>query len=198
MRVVRALLLASCAATACACGWLVGGTADPEPAPAGDEAGTSADAGAESTTGDATPCIPRTCADVGANCGAIPDGCGNVISDCGTCVANETCGAAGPNKCGAGPCTPKTCAAVGAQCGPASDGCGGVLPCGQCDAGSCTATNACECGIVADSCATGGGGMTGACPMKTGKLVRCATATAAVPLCDLCANNAGGTWYCCH
>ncbi|APR86170.1 Tryptophan synthase alpha chain [Minicystis rosea] len=73
-----------------------------------------------------------TCADVGANCGAIADGCGGILQ-CGDCVSPETCGGAGkPNVCGTFVCTPTTCAQAGADCGPIGDGCGGVLDCGTC------------------------------------------------------------------
>ena len=36
-------------------------------------------------------CLARTCADVGAECGAIDDGCGNSLA-CGSCEAGTTCG----------------------------------------------------------------------------------------------------------
>jgi hypothetical protein len=87
-------------------------------------------------------CTPRTCAQIGAQCGLQGDGCGNTI-DCGPCGAPMTCGGAGTlNVCGlppptpdAGPaCTPRTCQQVGATCGPIGDGCGGVLDCGRCSA----------------------------------------------------------------
>lgn len=40
------------------------------------------------------------CKDAGANCGIIPDGKGGQVN-CGLCPAGSTCGAGGPNKCGA-------------------------------------------------------------------------------------------------
>ena len=44
-------------------------------------------------------CDPRTCADVGAECGQIGDGCGDSV-DCGPCADGETCGGGGiPNQC---------------------------------------------------------------------------------------------------
>jgi hypothetical protein len=32
-------------------------------------------------------CVPKTCAQLGLNCGPAPDNCGNQI-DCGTCRVN--------------------------------------------------------------------------------------------------------------
>jgi hypothetical protein len=48
------------------------------------------------------PCVPKTCTQLGFNCGSATDGCGNTIN-CGTC-ASGTCGGCGqPNVCcGAG------------------------------------------------------------------------------------------------
>ena len=41
-----------------------------------------------------SPCKPRTCAAVGANCGFIGDGCGGTL-DCGTCTPPAICGGSG-------------------------------------------------------------------------------------------------------
>jgi hypothetical protein len=50
----------------------------------------------------APPCVPRTCAQAGANCGPVADGCGGILP-CGTCVAPQTCGGGGTvNLCGGG------------------------------------------------------------------------------------------------
>ncbi len=47
-------------------------------------------------------CTPRTCAQVGANCGPVSDGCGALLQ-CGTCMAPDICGGGGtPNVCGGG------------------------------------------------------------------------------------------------
>ncbi len=94
---------------------------------------------------DLPTCTPRTCQQLGAQCGEVGDGCGNVI-DCGDCPVGQSCGAGGPNRCGA-PCTPVTCQQLGIQCGPAGDGCGNLLQCGACPMGQ--------------SC--GGGGTPGVC-----------------------------------
>jgi hypothetical protein len=49
---------------------------------------------------DAGSCVPRTCQDLGYDCGANGDGCGNVIQ-CGTCTAPDVCGGGGePSVCG--------------------------------------------------------------------------------------------------
>jgi hypothetical protein len=93
-------------------------------------------------------CTPKTCEGLGYDCGTAGDGCGAAIN-CGTCEANETCGAAGPNKCGTASCTPKTCEQQGFECGMAGDGCGNALNCGNCDAGMVCGLNAPgKCGSV--------------------------------------------------
>jgi hypothetical protein len=88
-------------------------------------------------------CTPRTCQDLGYECGPAGDGCGNLIV-CGTCLAPSSCGGAGqPNLCGVPDggsydgCVPQTCASLsvgGSACGMHEDGCGGVLSCGACSA----------------------------------------------------------------
>jgi hypothetical protein len=109
--------------------------------------------------GVAPPCTPKTCADLGYDCGKAIDGCNNVI-DCGptACPSGGVCGGGGFNKCGgpdgglvpdAGPpCTPKTCASAGFNCGQAGDGCGGTIgPCGTCTSPQvCGATKPNVCG----------------------------------------------------
>jgi hypothetical protein len=102
-------------------------------------------------------CVPKTCAQLNANCGQIGDGCGNLITcgpNAGNCTGTDTCGGAGvPFQCGHPPCVPKTCAMLGVSCGIAGDGCGGIAKdamgnstCGSCASGSC-----------------GGGGVAGQC-----------------------------------
>ncbi|HPB99798.1 MAG TPA: hypothetical protein PKW66_28010, partial [Polyangiaceae bacterium] len=89
--------------------------------------------------------------------------------DCGTCAQGQTCGGAGPNKCGIGVCTPKTCVQLGAACGSLSDGCASVVDCGECEDGkicggagipnqcacvpqvTCASMGA-ECGSIVDDC----------------------------------------------
>jgi hypothetical protein len=49
---------------------------------------------------DAGHCTPKTCQDLGYNCGINGDGCGNRI-DCGTCTLPQICGGGGqPSVCG--------------------------------------------------------------------------------------------------
>ncbi len=85
-------------------------------------------------------CSPRTCAQLGYQCGSNGDGCGNRI-ECGSCPEPQFCGGAGFSQCGGGfglgpdggpICTPTTCQKLGFTCGYAGDGCGGVLQCGIC------------------------------------------------------------------
>jgi hypothetical protein len=102
----------------------------------------------------AGPCTPKTCAQLGKNCGPVATGCG-AAANCGSCTAPQTCGGGGvPNVCGTvavQACTPKTCAQLGKNCGPVGDGCGGVLSCG-----TCTAPSTC-----------GGGGVPSVCGVPT-------------------------------
>ena len=55
-------------------------------------------------------CTPKTCADLGFQCGLAGDGCGGML-DCGTCGPGQVCGASVPGLCGKGTCTPRSCAA---------------------------------------------------------------------------------------
>jgi hypothetical protein len=89
--------------------------------------------------GGVVACIPKTCTDIGANCGQQPDGCGNLIP-CGDCdtAHGETCGGGGvKSQCGK-VCKPITTCPAGMNCGVVSDGCGGVVSCGgSCATGTC-------------------------------------------------------------
>jgi hypothetical protein len=88
-------------------------------------------------------CTPKTCADLGYNCGPAGDGCGGLLA-CGSCTSPQFCGGGGmPSVCGGNngltpdgsvACRAKTCADWGFNCGPAGDGCGGSLSCGTCTA----------------------------------------------------------------
>lgn len=45
-------------------------------------------------------CVPRSCAQVNANCGPVSDGCAGILN-CGTCTWPQTCGGGGtPSQCG--------------------------------------------------------------------------------------------------
>jgi hypothetical protein len=131
-------------------------------------------------TPDAPTCTPKTCDQLGFNCGPQADGCGGQL-DCGTCPGSLTCGGGGvPGVCGEQICKPKTCADLGFDCGPAGNGCGGQLDCGTCSGGlvcggggpgkcgpapTCTPKTCQElgfnCGIQGDGC--GGGLDCGTC-----------------------------------
>ncbi len=121
------------------------------------------DGGASPVDGGA--CVPKTCAQLGLNCGSNANGCGGVL-DCGTCTAPALCGGGGFSVCG-GPisaeggtvaaCVPTTCALLGAGCGTVGDGCGGVLDCGTC-------TGSAFCGGGGFS-ACGGSSVPGATPV---------------------------------
>ncbi|MFW5739264.1 MAG: hypothetical protein ACOC1F_02740, partial [Myxococcota bacterium] len=112
-------------------------------------------------------CAPKSCVQLGAECGQVPDGCGGAV-DCGTCAAGQHCGGGGPNRCGTSQCTPKTCTQLNASCGVMSDGCGEVLSCGTCvppefcggggvdnqcgcTPATCASVGA-ECGLANDGC----------------------------------------------
>jgi hypothetical protein len=92
--------------------------------------------------------VPKTCAQLGHDCGPAGDGCGGQL-DCGTCTTPQSCGGGGtPSVCGGNSgCAQTSCAQLGLNCGPAGDGCGGQLDCG-----TCTAPQTC-----------GGGGTPGVC-----------------------------------
>ena len=132
----------------------------------GNPDGAAADAGAD---GADSGCTPKTCADIGAQCGIALDQCGGAI-DCGQCADGEFCGGNGANQCGSFPCPAKTCTELAAECGKVSDGCGQVLDCGNCTAPetcggggpanvcgctpkTCSELNA-SCGTVSDGCGT--------------------------------------------
>ncbi len=131
--------------------------------------------GTASVCGGNTGCVPKTqanCAAANIQCGPMADGCGGFV-DCGSCPSNQSCGAAGPSKCGssgvdAGTCTPKTCANYPSNaCGPLPDGCGGVLTtCGTNSNGSCTAPQTCGGGGTPSVC----GGSSGCVPKTCGQL----------------------------
>ncbi len=102
-------------------------------------------------TKPSNPCVPKTCAQQGFNCGLNGDGCGGPLKDCGSCPSGQMCGVAGFSKCGnpnvapdgGALCTPKTCADFPmGTCGQQIDGCNGLTA----DCGSCTAPRVIACG----------------------------------------------------
>jgi hypothetical protein len=110
-------------------------------------------------TPDEPTCTPKTCAQLGVECGPAGDGCGALLPTCGTCPTGQTCGGGGtPSRCGS-LCQPETCAGLGYDCGLAGDGCGSQINCGACPSGQ--------------TC--GGGGMPGKCGNMTCAPTTCAT-----------------------
>ena len=99
-------------------------------------------------------CVPKTCQQLGFDCGPAGDGCGGVIQ-CGSCTAPKICGGGGQGSvCGGGGingpdggvCVPLAQCPVN-SCGPIADGCGGLLQCG-----SCNAPQICGGGGIASQC----------------------------------------------
>ncbi len=146
-RVARALLAGSVWAslTVAACGsrtGLLGPTPEHDASLDVEDAPIDVIEAGEEAEGIMPLCTPRTCSQMGWNCGVNGDGCGHTI-DCGTCPEPQICGANGFSRCGGGfglgpdgapLCTPETCQSLNIDCGPAGDGCGGVLFCGSCQA----------------------------------------------------------------
>ena len=108
-------------------------------------------------------CVPKTCAQIGMNCGLQGDGCGAVIN-CWPGAGNDAGAAqACPDpamQCVQGNCqaTTTTCTKLTCSdyagttdlCGPVSDGCGGTIDCGF----TCSSDKVCgvvtpgKCGVV--------------------------------------------------
>jgi len=173
-----ALLVSGAAAfVACSTGESIDGApAGATDATNGDESSTLEDGGlAFDASGEMGGCVPKTCTELGANCGPVNDGCGGLV-ECGKCAAPLSCGGGGtPNVCGSG-CKPLTCTDLKAECGKQGDGCGGILECGSCvapatcggggpskcgtvggDAGPCSTPKTCadygaNCGYVSNGC----------------------------------------------
>ncbi len=108
------------------------GDATTETSSAGETSVTDDSGGDSSFNLDGSGCKPKTCTELGVNCGPAADGCGGLIDSCGTCPEGEFCGGGGTSKCGSAPCTAKTCADLGANCGKQGDGCGKLIDCGTC------------------------------------------------------------------
>jgi hypothetical protein len=97
-------------------------------------------------------CKPKTCDELGKDCGPVSDGCGDVI-ECGTCNEDAACGILERNVCTTIDeetlCVPlpKEDACDGIECGREGDGCGGTYNCGTCPDGQ-------QCGLLeASQCA---------------------------------------------
>src|SRR5262249_48104821 len=107
-------------------------------------------------------CVPKTCAQLGINCGPAGDGCGNMLA-CGTCTGNQTCGGGGVSgQCGSS-CSPQTCAQLRINCRPARprarplpEPCGGGGAPRVCGTPICSPKTCAQlgfnCGAAADGC----------------------------------------------
>jgi len=164
----------------------------------GDDAGFNIDAG-ETVSG----CVPKTCTELGANCGPVADGCGG-LAMCGSCTAPQSCGGGGtPNVCGTS-CKALTCADLKADCGKQGDGCGGVIDCGTCTSpATCGGGGPNKCGVLTPTCTmkktcADYGANCGPVSDGCGALINCGTCTAP----DICGGGGkasvcgGGTTSC--
>ena len=154
----------------------------------GVDAGEHAGGGADSSGA----CMPKTCEELGYNCGFTGDGCGNAIQ-CGACKAPEFCGGGGPSVCGGSSqsgdtgtmgCVPTTCFHLGYDCGVAGDGCGNILQCGTCEGG--------------ESCGGGGINTCGGTSTHSGDGSTCVPQTCAGLgfNCGAASDGCGGTLQC--
>lgn len=195
------LLLALSAPAAYGCGTLLAISPDEVPdaaVEAGDAPAVETGADGSVDASDDTTCVATSCTALQANCGAAPDGCGQTLADCGVCSGGETCGAAGPNRCGDGGCDAATACKPG-QCGPISNGCGGTVECPgcsgheYCNAGTCKA-----CGLFASGCAST---TLNACPKSgiAGMNLYACPQLATTSGCLYCPNptTGKGSLYCC-
>jgi hypothetical protein len=157
--------------------------------------GTSRCGSGNVSTSDAGGCAASTCDDLNANCGYVTDTkCGGVVQ-CGQCGAGQTCGFAGPNRCGDGAdgggaaCTvdpATTCAGRGFECGQAADNCGNLLDCGtstcasgtMCIRGKCQST---ACVVDPKTTCAGRGYSCGQAADNCGNLLSCGSSTCATP-----------------
>jgi len=172
-----ALFVAASFFVACSTGDEIDGVANTADGAVTDETGGSGDDGGLNIDGtiEVGGCLPKTCTELGVNCGPVDNGCGGLV-ECGTCTLPLYCGGGGkPNVCGSN-CKPLSCMAIGAECGKQGDGCGGIVDCGACtapascggggpnkcgtlgsDAGPCTSPKTCadygaNCGYVSNGC----------------------------------------------
>jgi hypothetical protein len=182
-------------------------------------AGEACGAGGQANHCGVGTCTPKSCTQLGAQCGQVSDGCGG-IATCSSCPDGEFCNA--QNLCIGATCTPKTCAQLGVECGPTGDGCGGFIPdCGSCGPGTgcgasgtpgkcgaiaCTPLTCTDVGAVCGQVANGCGGLTtncGSCPGTTscvnGACVNACsptTCTAAGAECGFIGDGCGGALDC--
>jgi formylglycine-generating enzyme required for sulfatase activity len=98
-------------------------------------------------------CLPKTCEQLGKNCGLVSDGCSGLLNCGSTCPSGFSCGATGTdNVCGCKADNAAACA--GKACGTALNNCGQSVSCGTCTgAQTCGALAPNQCGCKAKSCA---------------------------------------------
>jgi hypothetical protein len=83
-------------------------------------------------------CTPKTCAQLGFNCGAVSDGCGGTLN-CGTCTGGQTCGGGGAaNVCGGPVCHVGPLVTFNSG---SVQGCGLPKATGQCNTNFCWVIN---------------------------------------------------------
>jgi len=160
--------------------------AAPAPPDCGDEGGDNGDdattdaggcdvarpgSGSEASPGTGAACTPKTCKELGYDCGTAGDGCGGKLS-CGTCSSPSTCSGGGAyNHCGTFPFQGRSCLMVcsqlpaSANCNQLSDGCGNLMAlCGS----------NIECSVASQG-TCGGGGV----PFQCGSGAKCTPLTCA-------------------
>jgi hypothetical protein len=128
------VLIGAIAIVAASCGGSASDTTGDRDASTFD--GSTNGFGSPDSGGNASNCVPTTCAALGYDCGVNGDGCGGTV-DCGSCTAPLSCGVGGFSKCGNPSiaadggvnCISKTCADLGYDCGKAGDGCGNLIDC---------------------------------------------------------------------
>jgi hypothetical protein len=101
------------------------------------------------------PCVARSCAELGVECGATNDGCGGAL-DCGKCSQADRACNADLHAC---VCQPQNCAAQGAECGEVPSGCGDTFKCPACPPSlpNCGGAGPNRCGVsvcVPETCAS--------------------------------------------
>ena len=102
---------------------------------------------ASSAITECVQCTPKTCFNLGKNCGIWNDGCGGSLS-CGFCQSSQIC----TDGVCAGTCAPLTCLQLGKSCGLWNDSCGGSLDCGTCVSGKTCQNGACVSTCTPSTC----------------------------------------------
>lgn len=182
-----------CVPTTCAtlgkeCGVILDGCGGTKQCAAAGASGTAQDCATGQVCGGGGPnkcgttmCVPKTCAQLGTDCGLVSDGCSGVLY-CGVCPSGLTCGGGGDaNKCGCMPDNAAACA--GKACGSRVNNCGQAVNCGMCPAGkTCGLTEANQCGCAAKTC-SGLGITCGTAPDGCGGTLSCGNCTVAGQSC---------------